>query len=48
VTNAARLDLDANLTTAGLWDGALDDFEISTGFADLHCFHRGSSRQYAP
>jgi hypothetical protein len=48
VTNAARLDLDAHLTAGGLGDWALDDFEISTGFADLHCFHRRFSRKQAP
>ena len=39
VADAAGFDLDAHLAAGGFGDGALDDFEISSGFADLDGFH---------
>jgi hypothetical protein len=40
VADAAGFDFDADLITSGLGNGALNDFEVSTGFADLNGFHR--------
>jgi len=45
VTNAAGFDLNANLTTGGLRDRSLDDFETSTWLADLNGFHDDLSRK---
>jgi hypothetical protein len=39
VANAARLDLDAHLTTIGLRNGTFNKFEVSTRFANLNGFH---------
>jgi hypothetical protein len=39
VADAAGFHFDADLATGGFWDGAIDDFEISTGLADLNRFH---------
>jgi hypothetical protein len=42
VADAARFHLDANLAATRLGHGALNDFEITSGLADLHGFHTGS------
>jgi len=39
VTDAAGLNLDANLVAAWLGDGALDDFEVGPGLRDFYGFH---------
>jgi len=39
VADAAGFNLDAHLIASGLRRGALDDFEVSSGLADLHGFH---------
>jgi hypothetical protein len=41
VTDAARFYLDADLTTSGLRNWAVDNFEASPGLADLNSFHAG-------
>ena len=38
--NAAGFHFDAHLPASRLGDGEIDEFEISTGFADLNGFHR--------
>jgi hypothetical protein len=43
VADAAGLNFNAHLPAAGLRNGTLDDFKISTGLADLDGFHGGSS-----
>jgi hypothetical protein len=42
MTNAARFDLNAHLAASGLRNGAVNEFEISTGFTDLNGFHEDS------
>jgi hypothetical protein len=39
MANSARFNFYANLSATWLWNVALDDFKISTGFADLCGFH---------
>jgi hypothetical protein len=39
VADAACFDLDPHLPASGLRDRALNHFEISSRFADLHGFH---------
>ena len=39
VADAAGLNFNAHLPAAGLRNGTLDDFKISTGLADLDGFH---------
>ena len=39
VANAARVHFHANLPSARLRDVAFHQFEVSTGLADLRCFH---------
>jgi hypothetical protein len=39
VADAAGLDFDAHLAATGLGRRPFDNFKISTGFADLDCFH---------
>src|SRR5215469_12189419 len=51
VADAARVHLDTNLPAPRLRDRTLDNFKISTGFADLNRYHRrplsvGSGRNY--
>ena len=46
VTNATGLDLNADLTASGLRGWAFDDFEVSTGFADLNGFHEEGATSF--
>jgi hypothetical protein len=41
---ATSFHLNAHLSAPRLGDRALDDFEITSGFADLHGFHVKSFR----
>jgi hypothetical protein len=42
VADAAGFHPDAHLPSCGLWLGALDDFEITSGLANLYGFHANS------
>ncbi len=39
VADAAGFDFDPDLVAGGLGDVSFDEFEITTGFADLDSFH---------
>jgi hypothetical protein len=43
VTDATGFYLDSYLAASRLWNRALNDFEISTWLAHLHCFHKNPS-----
>jgi hypothetical protein len=39
VADAAGFHFNADMTAPGLWNGAVNDFEITFGLADLNGFH---------